>query len=163
RAEPAPEGDPRDGGRGDGAPLAERRPNRRVAGQDRGRWAVDPRDLVRGGPVLLVWHGAGGARGPGRGAAQGNDGHVQRPTVRRRSGARRGHRVPDPRRGSRPHLPGSPKHTLRYAGQAQGGAEIAPFTVGIDTGGTFVDVVVSDGAELRLCKTPSDPQDLVGA
>src|SRR5689334_11597770 len=36
--------------------------------------------------------------------------------------------------------------------------------IGVDTGGTFVDVVVSDDdGALRLVKVPSDPRDLAGA
>ncbi|SRR5579884_1286795 len=38
------------------------------------------------------------------------------------------------------------------------------FRIGVDTGGTFVDVVVADeGGGLRLYKVPSDPRDLAGA
>ena len=39
-----------------------------------------------------------------------------------------------------------------------------PLRLGVDTGGTFVDLVVADEAgALRLYKVPSDPQDLAGA
>src|SRR3954447_5654228 len=39
-----------------------------------------------------------------------------------------------------------------------------PFRIGVDTGGTFVDVVASTPqGDLRLFKVPSDPRDLAGA
>src|SRR5262245_21469770 len=36
-------------------------------------------------------------------------------------------------------------------------------TIGIDTGGTFTDLVLADGAELAVAKVPSTPADPVRA